>query len=91
MVTPGARDAALVAFHKKTGREIWRAAIPDLGEHGSDGAGYSSAVIADVVEDPEATVFVQRAEDRRWIDWLLADLGERGRRILAWHLGLGLS
>jgi outer membrane protein assembly factor BamB len=47
VVTPGARDAALVAFHKKTGDEVWRAAIPDLGEHGSDGAGYSSAVISE--------------------------------------------
>lgn len=47
VVTPGARDAALVAFDKKTGEEIWRAAIPDLGERGSDGAGYSSAVISE--------------------------------------------
>jgi outer membrane protein assembly factor BamB len=44
--TPGARDAALVAVDKATGREIWRAAIPDLGPEGKDGAGYSSVVVS---------------------------------------------
>jgi outer membrane protein assembly factor BamB len=46
IVTPGARDAALVALDKKTGREVWRAAVPDLGPKGKDGAGYSSVVIS---------------------------------------------
>lgn len=46
VVTPGAKDAALVALDKKTGREIWRAAVPDLGSRGKDGAGYSSVVIS---------------------------------------------
>jgi outer membrane protein assembly factor BamB len=46
VVTPGARGAALVALDKKTGKEIWRAAIPDLGPKGKDGAGYSSVVIS---------------------------------------------
>ena len=46
IVTPGARDAALVALDKKTGKEIWRAAIPDLGPKGKDGAGYASVVIS---------------------------------------------
>jgi outer membrane protein assembly factor BamB len=31
VVTPGGKDAALVALDKKTGKEIWRAALPDLG------------------------------------------------------------
>ncbi len=44
--TPGARDAALVAVDKATGRDVWRAAIPDLGPKGRDGAGYSSIVIS---------------------------------------------
>jgi outer membrane protein assembly factor BamB len=44
--TPGARDAALVAVDKATGQEIWRAAVPDLGPEGKDGAGYSSIVIS---------------------------------------------
>jgi outer membrane protein assembly factor BamB len=42
--TPGARDAALVAVDKRSGREIWRAAVPDLGPIGRDGAAYSSIV-----------------------------------------------
>jgi outer membrane protein assembly factor BamB len=44
--TPGAQDAALVTVDKATGREIWRAAIPDLGPEGKDGAGYSSVVVS---------------------------------------------
>ena len=44
--TPGARDAALVAVDKMTGREIWRAAIPALGPNGRDGAAYSSIVVS---------------------------------------------
>lgn len=46
IVTPGAKDAALVALDKKTGKEVWRARIPDLGPAGVDGAAYSSAVVS---------------------------------------------
>ncbi len=46
IVTPGAANATLVALDKKTGKEIWRAAVPALGEKGADGAGYSSVVIS---------------------------------------------
>ena len=46
VVTPGARSAALVALDKRTGKEIWRASVPDLGPKGKDGAGYSSIVIS---------------------------------------------
>jgi outer membrane protein assembly factor BamB len=46
VVTPGAKNAALVALDKKTGKEIWRAPVPDLGSRGKDGAGYSSIVIS---------------------------------------------
>jgi outer membrane protein assembly factor BamB len=45
VVTPGAKAAGLVALNKKTGAEIWRTALPDLGPKGKDGAGYSSIVI----------------------------------------------
>jgi outer membrane protein assembly factor BamB len=44
--TPGARDAALVAVEKASGKEVWRAKIPDLGPAGKDGAGYSSIVVS---------------------------------------------
>ena len=47
IVTPGAKDAALVALSRADGEEIWRAAIPDLGEAGTDGAGYSSVVVSE--------------------------------------------
>jgi outer membrane protein assembly factor BamB len=47
VVTPGARDAALVALDKKSGEEIWRATLPDIGERGADGAGYSSIVVSE--------------------------------------------
>jgi outer membrane protein assembly factor BamB len=46
VVTPGGPRAALVALDKLTGKEIWRAATPSLGEQGADGAGYSSIVIS---------------------------------------------
>ena len=45
--TPGARDAALVALDKKTGKEVWRTAIPDLGRKGKDGAAYASIVVSE--------------------------------------------
>jgi outer membrane protein assembly factor BamB len=47
VVTPGIPSAALVGLDKKTGEEIWRAAVPDLGDNGLDGAGYASAVISE--------------------------------------------
>lgn len=46
IVTPGAREATLVALDKKTGKEVWRTATPDLGPGGRDGAAYSSVVIS---------------------------------------------
>ena len=46
IVTPGAASATLVALDKKTGKEVWRAATPSLGELGKDGAGYSSVVVS---------------------------------------------
>jgi outer membrane protein assembly factor BamB len=46
IVTPGAPAATLVALDKKTGKEVWRAAVPPLGDKGKDGAGYSSIVVS---------------------------------------------
>ena len=46
IVTPGAASATLVALDKKTGKEVWRAAVPRIGDKGADGAGYSSVVIS---------------------------------------------
>jgi outer membrane protein assembly factor BamB len=47
VVTPGGPRAGLVALDKRTGKEIWRAALPaSMGSQGADGAGYSSIVIS---------------------------------------------
>jgi len=46
--TPGATDATMVAWNKKTGEVIWKARLPELGIKGKDGAGYSSAVVAEI-------------------------------------------
>lgn len=44
--TPGGREAMIVALNKKTGETVWKSAVPELGEKGQDGAGYSSIVIS---------------------------------------------
>ena len=44
--TPGGPEAGIVALNKKTGAEIWRVAIPPIGDRGGDGAAYSSIVIS---------------------------------------------
>ena len=46
IVTPGGKDAALVALNRKTGALIWKTELPDLGSKGGDGAGYTGAVIS---------------------------------------------
>ena len=46
--TPGGADAMLVALDKKTGEVIWKCAVPVLGEKGKDGAGYASAIVAEI-------------------------------------------
>jgi outer membrane protein assembly factor BamB len=46
IVTPGSPKAALVALDKRSGSEIWRAALPDLGPKGKDGAAYAGIVIS---------------------------------------------
>jgi len=48
VVTPGGKDAMMDAFHKRSGALLWKCAIPALGERGSDGAAYSSAIVADI-------------------------------------------
>ena len=46
--TPGGPEATIVALDKKTGRTLWQSAMPPIGEAGRDGAGYSSAVVAEI-------------------------------------------
>lgn len=46
IVTPGGKDAGIVALDKMTGKEIWRSKLEVEGSNGKDGAGYSSIVIS---------------------------------------------
>jgi len=46
LISPGTRQAGIVALDKLTGREIWRTALPSLGRQGVDGPEYSSIVIS---------------------------------------------
>ncbi|MCP3979235.1 MAG: PQQ-binding-like beta-propeller repeat protein [bacterium] len=48
IVTPGSNEAVLVALNRSDGKELWRTKLPELGERGLEGAGYSSAVVAEV-------------------------------------------
>jgi outer membrane protein assembly factor BamB len=46
--TPGGPEAMMVALNKHTGEVIWQCAMPEIGDKGVDGAGYSSAVVANI-------------------------------------------
>ena len=46
--TPGGPDATIVALDKKTGDVTWKCGIPEIGDRGKDGAGYSSIVAAEI-------------------------------------------
>ncbi len=46
--TPGGAEATLVALDKRNGAVIWKCAVPALGVRGKDGAGYASALIAEI-------------------------------------------
>ncbi|HXV78156.1 MAG TPA: PQQ-binding-like beta-propeller repeat protein [Candidatus Polarisedimenticolaceae bacterium] len=60
VVTPGGKEAMMVALAKATGEEIWRVAIPSLGEKGTDGAGYSSPVVSEAGGVRQYVQFVGR-------------------------------
>jgi outer membrane protein assembly factor BamB len=44
--TPGGPEAMIVALNKRTGEEVWRSAVPAIGDRGGDGAAYSSIVVS---------------------------------------------
>ena len=46
--TPGGPEATMVALDKRTGDVIWKSVMPDVGPKGTDGAAYSSAVVAEI-------------------------------------------
>ena len=47
IVVPGAEDAMMVAFNRKSGELLWKSAMPkDVGSRGKEGAGYTGAIIS---------------------------------------------
>lgn len=46
LCTPGGSSAMIVALDKMTGKDIWKSAVPRLGDKGGDGAAYSSIVVS---------------------------------------------
>ncbi|HUF24686.1 MAG TPA: PQQ-binding-like beta-propeller repeat protein [Vicinamibacterales bacterium] len=46
VVTPGVRDAVMVALDTKTGKDIWRARRGTFQSNGPEGAAYSSIVVS---------------------------------------------
>ena len=46
LCTPGNAEAMIVCLNKMTGKEVWKSAVPDQGNAGSPGAGYSAMVIS---------------------------------------------
>jgi outer membrane protein assembly factor BamB len=60
LCTPGGPKATMVALNKHNGDLIWKCAIPDLGGRGADGAGYSSAVVAEIDGVRQYVQFVGR-------------------------------
>jgi outer membrane protein assembly factor BamB len=68
IVTPGGREATLVALNKKTGDVIWKAQVP-----AGDAAAYSSAITVDVGGQRQYVQFLSRglagvaAEDGKFL------------------------
>jgi len=46
--SPGGKEATMIALEKRTGKLIWKCAVPSLGPCGNDGASYASAQVADI-------------------------------------------
>ncbi len=47
LCTPGNAEAMIVCLDKSNGNEIWRSAVPDKGDKGGAGAGYSVMAISE--------------------------------------------
>jgi outer membrane protein assembly factor BamB len=55
VVTPGGKDATLVALNKKTGAVIWKSAVP-----GGDAAAYSSAIVTEAAGRKQYVQFLDK-------------------------------
>ncbi|MBA4029581.1 MAG: polyvinylalcohol dehydrogenase [Planctomyces sp.] len=47
LCTPGGNNAMMVALQKNSGKLMWKSNVPDFGEAGKPGAGYSSIVVSE--------------------------------------------
>jgi outer membrane protein assembly factor BamB len=47
VITPGSSRAMMVCLNKADGSEVWKSEVPDQGEAGKRGAGYSSVVVSE--------------------------------------------
>lgn len=77
ILTPGGPDALMVALDKKTGKVIWQAKTPDLGDKGKPGAGYTGAVISNAGGIKQYVNLVGKA-----VIGVSADKG-----VVLWHYG----
>lgn len=88
LCTPGAKEAMIVALDKQTGKEVWRAAVPDFaaGANKKSGAAYSSMVISEgggvkqYVQLVGGGVISVRARDGNFL-WGYADVANRTANI----------
>ncbi|MBM4074803.1 MAG: polyvinylalcohol dehydrogenase, partial [Planctomycetes bacterium] len=46
LCTPGGETAMIVALNKMTGDLVWKSEVPDQGQAGNPGAGYSSIIVS---------------------------------------------
>ncbi|MFZ5832287.1 MAG: PQQ-binding-like beta-propeller repeat protein, partial [Planctomycetota bacterium] len=58
--TPGGPKDTMVALNKLTGDTLWNCTMPEIGKKGTDGAAYSSAVVADIAGVRQYVQFVGR-------------------------------
>ncbi len=60
LCTPGGKDALIVCLNKADGKVVWKAAVPDEGEAGKPGAGYSSIVVSEAAGVKQYVTLVGR-------------------------------
>lgn len=60
LCTPGGKDALVVCLNKTNGKLVWKSAVPDAGEAGKPGAGYSSLVISEAAGVKQYVTLVGR-------------------------------
>gem|GEM_PF-144228 len=58
--TPGGKEATMIALEKRTGKPIWKCAVPPLGPRGNDGASYASAMVAEIAGVRQYVQFLGR-------------------------------